>query len=94
MSTRHSPPAPAEATEHARVIERPDGFYWRADGGPEYGPFATLVEALRDQEAGSEDDSIEPEESLAEAEAEIGMADADPEARTLAEEDGAPIEEH
>ena len=35
--------------DRSRILERPDGFYWQAqDGGREYGPFATLVEAELD----------------------------------------------
>lgn len=94
MRTQTPKPAPILEPEPPRVIERPDGFYWRGDDGREYGPFATLVEALQDQEGLGDEEAIEPEESLAEAEAEIGMVEVDPEARTLAEEDGAPVEEH
>ena len=95
MHTRMRKPAPPPEPEAPPVTERPDGFYWRARDGREYGPFRTLAEALRDREGLEDlDESIEPEESLAEAEAEIGMAEVDPEARTLAEEDGIPVEEH
>lgn len=84
----------------ARVFERPDGFYWRApaDGG-ESGPFPTLDEAMRDMmasEAAALDDlDIEPGETLAEAEDEIGVADwIDPDTGEPAE-DGIPrLEQH
>lgn len=57
----------------ARIVERPDGFYWIAtDGIGDVGPFETfeLAQADRDAAAG---ESPEPGESLEEAEDEIGM---------------------
>lgn len=79
-----------------RVIERSDGFYWISiDGKREYGPFATLLEAAQDMKAPDDDDTLEPGESLEEAEAEIGIADwIDPETGELAERDDTRIEEH
>lgn len=81
--------------DSARVIERPDGFYWRTqDGARGYGPFATLMEAVQDMETAG-DQTPEPGETLAEAEAEIGIADwIDPDTGEPAEEDAARIEEH
>jgi hypothetical protein len=81
--------------DRTRIIERPDGFYWQAqDTGREYGPFATLVEAAADMQA-AEDTGYEPGESLAEAEAEIGIAEwIDAETGTPAEESVPRIEEH
>ena len=32
--------------EHARVIERPDGYYWVDESNSENGPFCTLAEAV------------------------------------------------
>ena len=32
--------------DRTRIVERPDGFYWREKGGKrEYGPFDTLLQA-------------------------------------------------
>lgn len=78
-----------------RVIERPDGFYWQSlDEAREYGPFATLLEALRDMQY-SDDAEIEPGETLAEAESEIGIADwVDEETGEPAEEGAPRLEEH
>ncbi|WP_435627219.1 hypothetical protein [Candidatus Ferrigenium straubiae] len=61
--------------DRTRIIERPDGFYWQDKLSDEaYGPFATLLEAVQDMQAG--DDSAYGEgESLQEAEAEIGISD-------------------
>lgn len=61
--------------DSTRLIERPDGFYWKAKGASrEYGPFSTLLEAVQDMERFDEE-SLEPGETLAEAEAEIGISD-------------------
>ncbi len=78
----------------SRVIERSDGFYWISeDRRREYGPFATLLEAVQDMALPAEE-SPEPGETLEEAEAEIGISDwIDPDTGELAE-DGTRIEEH
>ena len=87
----------AASSEDARVnfIERPDGVYWQSRaGGKEYGPFRTLAEAQADAEA-FEVSEFEPGESVAEAEAEIGIADwVDPETGAPAEESVPRIEDH
>jgi hypothetical protein len=90
---RRAPPPPAP---HERVIERPDGYYWEStDGNTEYGPFATLRDALADMEAIEIDEAIEEGESLAEAQSEIGMADwIDPDTGAPAEEEWVRIEDH
>lgn len=79
-----------------QVFERPDGFWWRdpADG-QEYGPFASLLEALEDMEGtGGDIDGIDTE-SPEEAESEIGIADwIDPETGEPAEESVPRLEEH
>ena len=82
--------------DRARVIERPDGFYWRAeDGRTEYGPFPTLLEAVADMQAPDEDGAYEPGESLAEAEDEIGISEwIDPETGEPAEESVPRTEDH
>ena len=81
--------------DRTRIVERPDGFYWQAkDGGREFGPFATLLEAVQDMEAVSEG-APEEGETLAEAEDEIGIADyKDPETGELAEEQRPRLEDH
>ena len=81
--------------DRTRIVERPDGFYWQdKDGGREYGPFATLLEAVQDMELGG-DRNLEPGETLEEAENEIGMSDyIDPDTGVPAE-DGVPrLEDH
>lgn len=78
----------------SRVIERPDGFYWQAaDGRKDYGPFPTLLEAIEDMKVDDED-TLEPGETLREAEDEIGIADwIDPATGDPAEEERPRIDE-
>ena len=80
--------------DRTRIIERPDGFYWQTmEGGEEFGPFATLAEAVT--EMVDADANIEVGESLQEAESEIGIADwIDPETGQPAEGSVPHIEEH
>jgi hypothetical protein len=81
--------------DETRIIERPDGFYWQAkDGGREYGPFATLLDAVQDMQ-GSNEATPEPGETLQEAESELGVAEwVDPETGAPAEEERPRIENH
>ena len=81
--------------DKARVVERPDGFYWQSrESGKEAGPFATLVEAVEDMQY-SADSDYELGESVEQAEAEIGISDwVDPETGELAEELTPRIEDH
>jgi hypothetical protein len=81
--------------DRTRIVERPDGFYWQSlEDGREYGPFETLLDAVADMQAG-DGEGLEPCESLAEAEAEIGIADyIDPETGEPAEESRPRLEEH
>lgn len=61
--------------ESSRVVARPDGFYWVADDGhQEFGPFPTAMDALVALRSGI-DTGLEPDETLAEAEAEIGFVE-------------------
>lgn len=81
--------------DRTRIVERPDGFYWRLRGSSrESGPFDTLVEAVADMEAAGDGDSG-PGETLQEAEAELGIADwIDPDTGTPAEERRPRIEDN
>jgi hypothetical protein len=92
-------PAAKLDDDSARIIERPDGFYWRAeDRGAEYGPFPSLPEALADMQSSAEsafDTAYEPGESLAEAEDEIGISGwIDPDTGEPAEESIPRTEDH
>jgi hypothetical protein len=79
--------APPLETDEARIIERPDGFYWEDKGSLEcFGPFETREAAVADMQFSAES-SIEPGETLEEAEAEIGIAE------WVDQDIGAPSEE-
>jgi hypothetical protein len=88
-------PQPAPDYDRARIVERPDGYYWQAkDGGREAGPFATLLEAVQDMQA-DEEGTPEPGETLQEAESEIGISDhVDPDTGEPAEEQRPRLEDH
>jgi hypothetical protein len=81
--------------DRTRILERPDGFYWqKKDGGRESGPFATLIEAVADMQAADESE-VAPEETLEEAESELGISGyRDPDTGELAEEERPRLEEH
>jgi hypothetical protein len=69
----HDPPLPPNDDESSRVVARPDGFYWVADDGhQEFGPFSTAMVALVALRGGI-DTGLEPDETLEEAESEIGF---------------------
>jgi hypothetical protein len=82
--------------DRTRIVERPDGFYWQSkDDGRDYGPFATLLEAVQDMQSSDEETSYEPGETVREAETEIGVSDwIDPDTGLPAEEDWTRTEEH
>ena len=97
-TARHRPqsvPGTVVELEGMRVIERPDGYYVQpALGGRELGPYENLVDAIEDQR-GADGEDIEPGDTLAEAEAEVGMADwIDPDTSAPAEGHGPRLEEH
>lgn len=87
--------APDDPPVDARIVQRPDGYHWlAADGKREIGPFSTFEEAEFDLHADEHSD-VEPEETLAEAEREIGMTDwIDPETGEPAEQERPRIEDH
>ncbi len=96
---RRKVPAQKPEDDRARIIERPDGYYWRAeDRGTEYGPFPTLPEAAADMRSADEsasDTAYEPGETLAEAEDEIGISGwIDPDTGQPAEESIPRTEDH
>jgi len=83
-----------------RVIERPDGFYWQDPRGTqEYGPFATLLDAIADMDVEDApedaDEPLEVAETIEEAESEVGISGwIDPETGELAEEQRPRLEDH
>jgi hypothetical protein len=74
--------------ERGQVVERPDGFYWQHKvDGTMYGPFPTAQAAMDDMQNEDIEGEFEEGESLAEAEAEIGITDwIDPDTGLPAEE--------
>lgn len=96
-SRRPPPSAPdvAAELEDMRVVERSDGFWAQPRaGGPERGPYESLVAAIDDQRVG-EDEELEPGNALAEIEAELGVSDwIDPETSEPAEDSVPHLEEH
>jgi hypothetical protein len=88
-------PGSADELEGVKVIERPDGFWvLLAVGGREMGPYATLVEAIEDSRV-KDDDEFGTGDSLAEAEAQLGVADwIDPETSAPAEDSVPHLEDH
>ena len=89
------PETPSDYDE-TRIIERPDGFYWRSDTtGEEHGPFPTLAEAVEDMGFDAESTDYEPDETLGEAEAEIGVSGwIDPDTGDLGESWTPRLEDH
>jgi hypothetical protein len=89
-------PGTAAELEDVRVLERPDGFWVQArSGGREVGPYATLVEAIESHQAADDEDDLEPGDTLAEVEAQLGVADwIDPETSAPAEDSVPHLEEH
>jgi hypothetical protein len=92
----NSQPMP-ETTDYdtTRLIERPDGFYWQLrHGGQEYGPFPTLLEAVRDMQYRDDNDTA-PDDILEAAESDLGIADWIDEETGEPGEDNAPrLDEH
>ena len=82
--------------DSTRIIERPDGFYWQdKKTDKEFGPFATLLEAVADMEAAGAESEVEVGETIAEAEDEVGIADwIDPETGLPAEDSVPRTENH
>lgn len=71
--TNQIPGTPSNYDE-ARIIERPDGFYWQDKvTEKQFGPFASLNEAIQDMQYIADSD-YEPGETLEEAEDEIGIS--------------------
>lgn len=87
---------PENASASHEVVRHPDGWYWVSpDGHHEVGPFPSKADALADRDS---DDEATPREgeSLAEAEAELGLAGwIDPETGSLADGPSSPhLEDH
>ena len=86
-------PGTTEREGRTRIIERPDGIYWRDEDGIEYGPFATLTDALADRASALAAEAEELEES--DADGELDIADwVDPDTGEIAEASVPHIEDH
>ncbi|MCM5571286.1 hypothetical protein M6I34_12280 [Burkholderiaceae bacterium FT117] len=97
--TQNNPTTPAEYDE-TRIIKRPDGFWWQArDGGRDYGPFPSLMEAVADMQAADDleggDDVADVADAVHEAEDVLGVPDwIDPETGQLADDERTRTEDH
>lgn len=59
--------------DSGEILERPDGFYWKAPDGPEeFGPFESFELARADRDANA-DEPPEGGQALQEAERDIGI---------------------
>jgi hypothetical protein len=85
-----------EQPVQGRVLKRPDGYYWEAKGRDARGPFATRAEAEADLLAGgAAGGDFEPEDTLQEAESELGISEwIDPDTGGPAEDNVPRIEDH
>lgn len=81
--------------DRTRIIERPDGFYWQSKvDGREFGPFASLLEAVQDMQYKAEN-GPDSGVTIEEAEGNLGIAEwIDPETGEPAEESVPRLEEH
>ncbi len=89
-------PGTVAELEDVRVVERPDGFWVQPlAGGPEVGPYRTLIEAIEDQREEEEEEVTDAAGELAEVERDIGVSDwIDPDTSAPAEDNVPHIEEH
>jgi hypothetical protein len=95
-ATRRASPPPQPQQDEPHVVERADGFYWASPAtGAEYGPFETRADAVADMEFDAEPDALESDETLEEAEAEIGVSGwVDPDTGDLGESWTPRLEDH
>lgn len=98
MTTTRTPDIPPEY-DQARVVERPDGYYWQDRLTDKlFGPFPSVLEAAQDMQTQSDNDidnDFEVGESLEEVEAEIGIADwIDPETGEPAEDSSTHLNDY
>lgn len=85
-----------EQPVQGRILKRPDGYYWQAKGTEPRGPFATRAEAEADLLAGGAGaEEFEPNDTLEEAESELGISQwIDPDSGVPAEDNVPRIEDH
>lgn len=77
------------------LVHHPDGYYWLgAEGRLQIGPYASAEEALADLHR-AEEEGLEPDETLPEAERVLGLSDwVDPDTGALAEDTHLRLEDH
>jgi len=86
-----------EEAVQGHVRQRPDGFYWESKESKELrGPFETRAEAEADMLAGGgAGEEFEPNDTLQEAESELGISEwIDPDTGGPAEDNVPRIEDH
>jgi hypothetical protein len=89
--------APKEETLQGRILQRPDGYYWESKETKELrGPFETRAEAEADMLAGgAAAEEFEPNDTLEQAESELGISQwIDPDSGVPAEDSVPRIEDH
>ena len=89
--------SPKEEASPGRILERPDGFYWESKATKELrGPFETRAEAEADLLAGgAAAEGFEAEDTLQEAESELGISEwIDPDTGGPAEDNIPRLEDH
>lgn len=94
---REKAPAPRDETLQGRILRRPDGYYWESKATKELrGPFETRAEAEADMLAGGEAvEEFEPNDTLEQAESELGISQwIDPDTGVPAEDNVPRIEDH
>ncbi|MCZ7564611.1 MAG: hypothetical protein M5U08_13245 [Burkholderiales bacterium] len=88
-------PVIAPEFEDARILERPDGFYWQSkQTGKEFGPFESLAAAVEDV-GFSADAELDVPDTLEEAEADLGVEGyIDPQTGDLEDPSLPRLEDH
>lgn len=88
-------PPDVSLPDSGQIVQHPDGWYWLGeDGRQQFGPFQSADEARAEMHAAA-DDSLEPGETLFEAEQELGIAEwVDPDTGEPAEATHIRLEDH
>jgi len=89
-------PTTSSEFDHTRVTEPPAGFWWIAEAeGREYGPFASLIDAVDDMHAADDDAPTIEYDALRTAGEALGVPDwIDPDTGELADDERTRTDEH
>lgn len=89
-------PTTSAEFDHTRVIERPDGFWWIDEAeGREYGPYASLIDAVDDMHAADDDAPTLDDDGVRSAGEALGVPDwIDPDTGELADDERTRTDEH